>query len=111
MPDRDEDFKEVVRALRRDDPYLEKPDEVRLDVGGTCFLDRARMCGPDCASYTDERAPTAPERCTILVGINSGLELLTELVKLVKQPPTRSAVPGPPIIQPPDPMGGRRRGD
>ena len=103
MTSRDQELDNVMRELRRDDPYIEKPDEMRVDIGGGCFLDRERVCGPDCTAFTDEHAPTAAERCTVLTGINTGVELLGELIKLRR--PARPPPPSPPSIPPPDPMG------
>jgi hypothetical protein len=100
MTSREEELKQLVRDLSTD-PYIEKPEEISTDVGGACFLDRHRICGADCTAFTDPHAPTAAERCTLLTGVNAGLELFQELIQLRKQP----ARPAPPDIRPPDPFG------
>jgi hypothetical protein len=84
-------------------PYIEKPDEVDLDVGGQCFIDRNRVCGPDCMSFTSVHAPLASERCVILNSMQASMELLGELVQVLK--PRRQPTVAPPDIQPPNPMG------
>ena len=88
MTDREEKLDELERELRKriDKPYIEQPDERDVGIGGACFLDRKRLCGPDCTSFIDPQAPTAAERCTILSGINTGLEMLGELVQLQRNP-------------------------
>jgi len=102
MTSRDQELDTLMRDLRRDDPFIEKPDEMAVDIGGGCFLDRERVCGPDCTAFTDVHAPTAAERCVVLSGINAGLGLIGELVKL-RRPVRRD--PLGPNIPPPDPMG------
>lgn len=100
MTTADDDHRRLIRDLQVDDPYIEQPDKMNVDVGGACFLDRNRMCGPDCTSFTDPSAPTAQERCTILTAASVGLDLLRDLVQL-RRPPVAAA----PNIPPPDPMG------
>jgi hypothetical protein len=100
----EEDHRRLIRELQRDEPYVERPDELKVDVGGACFMDRNRMCGPDCTAFTDPAAPTAQERCTLLTGASAGLELLQELVQLLRRPAARGA----PDIRPPDPFGDHK---
>lgn len=100
--DRDNDLDRLMRELRREDPYIEKPDEVAVDVGGACFLDRDRVCGPDCTAFTDPKAPTAIERCIVLSSLDSGLGLLERFVQLRRKPSA-------PHIDPPDVFGQRGR--
>lgn len=101
MSTREEELDQLERRLREniERPYIERPDERDVGVGGACFLDRDRLCGPDCTSFVDPEAPTAAERCVILSGVNTGLELLAELVQL-KRHPLRE-VPAAPSIPPP----------
>jgi hypothetical protein len=104
---RDQELERLVRTLRQDEPYIEKPDELDVDVGGGCFLDRHRVCGNDCTAYGDAAAPTAVERCTLLSGVSRGLALLGELVELRR--PVRRPIPTAPYIEPPDPHGPTQR--
>jgi hypothetical protein len=107
MTERDRELNELMGELKKPMPYIEEPDEKNVDIGGACFLDQQRVCGPDCTAFTDPYAPTAAERCTILTSMNTGLELLQDLVQL-RRPAPRPAAPS---IPPPDPMprhqGGR----
>lgn len=108
MANRDEEINGILDALQQDVPYIEKPQELRVGAGGVCFLDRNRMCGSDCAAFTDASAPTGAERCTILVGINTGMVLLAELVRSGQQQ-SRSPAWSAPNVEPPNPLGQARR--
>lgn len=81
MTQRDTELESVIKDLRREEPYIEKPDEINVDLGAACFLNGNRVCGPDCSAFTDPHAPTAQERCLILSSVSTGLELLQELVR------------------------------
>lgn len=96
--DRDREIDELVKELKA--PHIERPDELNIGPGAMCFLNQARLCGPDCAAYVGEEA-LPHERCYLLVAA-AGLPVLTQLLN-------RSAYTaglGP--IKPPDPMGGNR---
>lgn len=82
---RDEDLEQVMRDLRtdlsNDRPYIEKPDELTVDVGGGCFLDRHRICNAECVAYLGDELPTPVERCAVLSSATTGLRLLEQLVQ------------------------------
>jgi hypothetical protein len=96
MTQRDVELEGVIQDLRRGDPYIERPDEIPVDIGAACFLNGNRVCGADCSAFTDPHAPTAQERCLILSSVSTGLELLQELVR-AKRPREAYA----PNIEPP----------
>lgn len=93
--DRDEDLEQLMGELRSDKPYIEKPDELTVDVGGGCFLDRHRVCGADCTAYLGNDLPTAPERCAVLAGATKGLQLLEQLVQLGRSDHRLKQTPAP----------------
>jgi hypothetical protein len=98
MSTRDEELDRVERALRAaDDPYIEKPDELPTDIGAHCFLSAERVCGPDCAAFTDWRAPTAIDRCNVLASGQQALVLLQDLLGQIKRTQRESASPKPPL--------------
>lgn len=108
MTDRDAEYNKLMHELK-DTPFIEKPDRIDVDVGGACFLNQDRVCGPDCTAFGDAEAPTAAERCTILSGMNTGLELLQDLIQLSKRSSARPTL-GARDVPPPNPMprqGGR----
>ncbi len=102
MTRRDDELDEAIRGAKPDRPYIEKPDDLKVDVGGLCFLDRHRVCGPDCTAYADPTAPTALERCVVLSFAVDGLLLVEKLVRA----PRRAVAP--PNIEPPSPFGAKR---
>ncbi len=96
--EREAELRALEEELRR--PYIEKPDEINTDLGGQCFLDRNRFCGPDCTAFADPQGPTAADRCQLLGGVQTALELLTHfgshLVQLSRKPaPAPAPVPAP----------------
>ncbi len=94
MTTRDHDIDNLLDELKR--PYIEKPDEVQTDVGGACFLNRQRVCGPDCTAFIEPQAPTAVERCALLSTATTAVELLGELVQLSRKPVSATASAHPP---------------
>lgn len=96
---RDADLEALMQDLRSDRPYIEKPDEMTVDVGGGCFLDRHRICNADCVAYLGDDLPTPVERCSVLASATSGLRLLEQLVQLGRADQRTKAAPPP--IQPP----------
>ena len=103
--DRDKFLDELVNNLRNDRPYIDKPDEVPIDLGGVCFLDGSRVCGASCTAFVDPDGPTARDRCAVLTGMANGLALLGELVQLGR----RQARPVVEHRAPPDPMAQKKR--
>ncbi len=102
MGTRDEEYDRTVKELRGT-PFIEEPKELDVDVGGACFINHERLCRPDCTAFGDPNAPTAAERCMILSGMNTGLEVLKDIAALLKRPALR-----PPPAPPYDP-GPRRQ--
>lgn len=99
MTTRENELDEVTQG--QDRPYIHKPDKVDVDLGGLCFLDRNRVCGPDCTAFVDPAAPTAIERCLLLGAVAGGIELLSQLVK------PRASRPPAPDVKPPSPFSDR----
>jgi len=109
MTTRDTDLERLMRDLRREDPYIHEPDEKDVDIGGACFLNRDRVCGPDCTAFVSPEAPTAAERCILLSGVERLTELVGELVRVKR--PERPMPPdiAPPFLTPPKPgVGGSK---
>ena len=109
-PSRDDELDALERELRRelrvDTPYIEKPDELPVDVGGACFLDRHRMCTPECTAHLGPDLPTAVERCAVLSAATRGADLIEQLVQLGNKNERRAG--SVPSIPPPhlDPASG-----
>ncbi len=104
--DRDKELDEVQRDLGR--PYIHEPDEKEIGQGAMCFLDRERLCGPDCASYIGEN-PLPHERCLILSSFSGVVLAVDELIQIRKERAQRApSVTVTPSIPPPDPFGGKR---
>lgn len=75
--DRDKELENFQRELEKDirsaDPYLHKPDQLKVQDGETCWLDQARICGADCMAYNTLGVGLEPEqevqghlRCVVL---------------------------------------------
>lgn len=62
------------------DPYIEKPDELAVGDGSSCFLDQQRMCDADCRAY-DPGADPGPARCTLLGGVMDIADGLQDFVR------------------------------
>lgn len=69
---RDRELNELERELKAP-PHIESPDVKNFD-GGACWLDKDRVCGPDCVAYNidgvglPEGEPVqGPNVCTVLV--------------------------------------------
>lgn len=105
--DRDKELDVLQADLRKPVPHIESPDEMTPGQGAMCFLDRLRVCGPDCASYIGEN-PLPSERCLILSSL-SGIVLATdELIQIRKNNAQVHTAPAVPQVPPPDPFGGKR---
>ncbi len=85
---RDEELEALRRELSQDQPYIEKPDERQIESGALCFLDRTRVCGPDCPSHVSWGA-LPEERCQFLIATRA-------LTRFLQQSPDVRAVPPPP---------------
>lgn len=92
---RDDELNEASR------PYIEKPDELPAREGGLCFLNSARLCGPDCTAYVDHEAPTPAERCLVLGSLIDVSTLVRERIGAAAAA-AAAPVPSYPI---PDPRG------
>ncbi len=105
---RDDELDAVQRSLER--PYIEEPDERDVDIGGACFLDQKRRCGPDCTAFnTDELAPTALERCHLLHTAQQGFVLLQQVMDRLTRPSVPVvSVPAPDPFAPTSPPPRRR---
>ena len=75
--ERDEELDAVARELR-EVPHIEKPDEKDPGRGGLCFLNHARVCGPDCVAYDSASVPHPADRCFIVGGLLEITALLRE---------------------------------
>jgi hypothetical protein len=72
--ERDRELEELERELGRvEAPYIHRPEELDLRDGMLCWLDGARVCGPDCVAYNPEETD---ERGEALQGPNKCLPLL-----------------------------------
>lgn len=103
--DRDRELDELQAELNKPVPHIERPDEVTPEQGALCFLDRQRVCGPDCASYLGEN-PLPRERCLVLSSLTGVVLAVDELIQIRKD---RAASPfAPHAVPPPDPFGGKK---
>lgn len=108
MSGRDTELDAVMRALQRNEPYLHEPDEKNVDVGGACFLNRDRVCGPDCTAFVSPDAPTAVERCVLLSAAQQVPEFIGELMRERRADPYCPPNITPPHVEPPKRHGGSR---
>lgn len=64
--ERDKELDELEKELR-DDPFIAKPDEIKVGDGSICFLDKERMCGGECTAFNWQADPRqSPNQCLIL---------------------------------------------
>jgi len=69
-------------------PYIERPDEIEVQDGLSCWLNEARRCGPDCVAFNvsqiDEHGdPIAgPEACTALSSQLQSVSLLRKVLQM-----------------------------
>ena len=105
--DRDKELDALQADLRKPVPHIESPDEMTPGQGAMCFLDRLRVCGPDCASYIGEN-PLPSERCLVLCGIAKGMQAVEEFFQIRKESSQVHIAPVIPPVPPPDPFGGKR---
>lgn len=111
---RDPELEAIEQELRgKNQPYIEKPDDLPIHDGSTCFMDINRACGPDCRAYDTGVTPAqGPEVCTVLSslmdladGIKPFIEVAQTLRK-ARQDKVRTDAANAPV---PDPTGGRKR--
>lgn len=101
--ERDDELDELEKGLAYD-PHIESPDELEVPVGGNCWVDQSRKCGPDCVAFNRDLDRADPaQQCLIIVngsteaGIatktHAVLESLFSLLKRKQQTPPAPAPP------------------
>lgn len=110
MATRDQELDDLEKQLR--EPHIEKPDELSIADGSSCWLDMNRACGADCRAYDPGVRPAeGPEVCTILGGMMDVVEALQGFVSVgaitrkKHQDHARTAAASVPV---PDPTGGKK---
>jgi hypothetical protein len=81
MKDRDKELEDLQRELEGAPagqagggrPFLHRPEQLDIGAGALCFLDGARLCGPDCVAFNaaeglDENGHPIdnPNKCLVL---------------------------------------------
>lgn len=73
---------------RPGDPFIEKPDEVRIENDGstetTCWKDGSRICTGDCEAFDPQYATDETGRFTACRIINMGLVAASALSNLAR---------------------------
>ncbi len=107
---RDQELDELEKQLR--EPHIEKPDELSIQDGSTCWIDGNRACGPDCRAYDPGVRPAeGPEVCTVLGGMMDVVESLRGFINIgaiarkTTQDKARATAAGAAV---PDPTGGKK---
>jgi hypothetical protein len=94
-----------MRGQRPGAPFIEEPDEVETKEGDSCWINHARICGPDCIAYNlddvdDGGAPVqGPTRCTMIVLVGQLSSAASALAQIKKQEMRSRQVP--PVPTPP----------
>ncbi len=107
-----DDELDLIEQELRGTPYIEKPDDLPIVDGSSCFLDKERGCGPDCRAYDISIDPAqGPEVCTLLASvmdIGDGIKPFIEVARTLRKAradKARAEAANAPV---PDPTGGKR---
>lgn len=97
--------KDELDQVADDLKYIHPPEVKDVSRGTTCFLDRRRMCEPDCTAFCaesglDEKGQVldTPNKCLVLLYLG---QLGSGALAQLRRPVTRSTVI--------DPITGQRR--
>lgn len=108
---RDEELDAIENELRGQ-PYIEKPDDLPVVDGSTCFLDQNRACGSDCRAYDTGVDPAqGPEVCVLLssvMDIGDGIKPFIEVARTLRKARADKARTEAASAPVPDPTGGKR---
>jgi hypothetical protein len=80
-----------MRGQRPGSPFIEEPDEIEAKEGDACWLNHARICGPDCIAHNIDSFDEAgfpvqgPTQCSLIVLAGQLASGVTALVQLKKQ--------------------------
>lgn len=88
---RDTEMDALMEGLGNQQPHIEKPDELSIQDGTTCWLNQDRECATDCRAYDVSVDPSqGPEVCTLLQGAMNlrGLVPIVQLLTKPQRPPS-----------------------
>lgn len=102
---RDKEMDALMEGLGNEQPHVEKPDELSIQDGSTCWLSQDRECGTDCRAYDIGVDPSeGPDVCTLLQSLGQLKGLLPIITLLSKQ--SRAPLNNPNLTAPiPNPSG------
>lgn len=108
---RDDELDALEQELRGT-PFVEKPDDLPITDGSSCFLDKERLCGPDCRAYDIEvDPPQGPQVCTLLTSmmdLGAGIQPFVEIARTLRKQRADKARENASGAAVPDPTGGKR---
>lgn len=87
MTDREKELNQFAAELDRElGTYIHKPDKMNVQDGESCWLDQARICGPDCVAFNVDGVGIEPEqetqghtKCVVLASQSSNLITIAKL--------------------------------
>jgi hypothetical protein len=106
----DHELKNVLEELAKaGDPtrYVQKPEQIEVKDGETCWMNQVRVCGPDCIAFNrdeiDEHGSPVqgPTKCTLIVlagQLGAGMTALVQLTQKAQQMQHTPAAPRPPKV-------------
>lgn len=109
----DEELERIKRELQgQPTPHIEKPPELEISDGSSCFLDKDRMCDATCRAFDIGVQPSqGPEVCTILgslLDVGDAIQPLigtAQVLRKKRQDEQREKAGTQPV---PDPTGRKR---
>lgn len=105
----DEELARIEAELRgTPTPAIDKPDELDMAPGMGCWLDKERMCGPDCMAYDVDAEPgSGPKFCLVLGAVLREPAVIgtAALLRKRNEDNQRESASAQPV---PDPFGKKR---
>ena len=96
-----------MRGQRPGAPYIEEPEEIETKDGDSCWINQARICGPDCIAFNLDNVDEGggpiqgPTQCTLIVltgQLAAGVSTLAQIKKQEVKARQTPVAPAPPKV-------------
>lgn len=118
--DRDVEMDDVEKELRdaaSKKPFIHRPEQLDIGKGALCWMDGARLCGPDCVAFNPQEGldPSgvpvdSPNKCLVLTYMGQQGSAALSIISvntMVRKRMQDEKRPGPGDVPPP-PVGGKQ---